>query len=61
MNSLLLIDISYGDIKINKMKSLFITLGMTIDIVVVVSPVSITGEVKNMIEGQFASLGANSL
>ena len=61
MNPLLSIDISYRAIKSNKVRSFLTTLGIIIGVAAVISLVSITGGAKNMIEGQLASLGANSL
>ena len=61
MNPLLSIDISYRAIRSNKVRSFLTTLGIIIGVAAVISPVSITGGAKNMIEGQLASLGANSL
>ena len=61
MNPLLSIEISYRAIKSNKIKSFLTTLGITIGVAAVISLVSITGRAKDMIEGQLASLGANSL
>ncbi len=61
MNPLLSIEISYRAIKSNKMRSFLTTLGIIIGVAAVISLVSITGGAKNMIEGQLASLGANSL
>ena len=61
MNPLLSIDISYRAIRSNKMRSFLTTLGIIIGVAAVISLVSITGGAKNMIEGQLASLGANSL
>ena len=61
MNPLLSVDISYRAIKSNKVRSFLTTLGIIIGVAAVISLVSITGGAKNMIEGQLASLGANSL
>ena len=61
MNPLLSIDISYRAIRSNKVRSFLTTLGIIIGVAAVISLVSITGGAKNMIEGQLASLGANSL
>ena len=61
MNPLLSVEISYRAIKSNKVRSFLTTLGIIIGIAAVISLVSITGGAKNMIEGQLASLGANSL
>lgn len=61
MNPLLSIDISYRAIRSNKVRSFLTTLGIIIGVATVISLVSITGGAKNMIEGQLASLGANSL
>ena len=61
MNPFLSIDISYRAIRSNKVRSFLTTLGIIIGVVAVISLVSITGGAKNMIEGQLASLGANSL
>lgn len=61
MNPLLSIEISYRAIKSNKIRSFLTTLGITIGGAAVISLVSITGRAKDMIEGQMASLGANSL
>ena len=61
MNPLLSVDISYRAIKSNKVRSFLTTLGIIIGIAAVISLVSITDGAKNMIEGQLASLGANSL
>ena len=61
MNPLLSIEISYRAIKGNKVRSFLTTLGIIIGVAAVISLVSITGGAKNMIEGQLASLGANSL
>ena len=61
MNPLLLVDISYRAIKSNKVRSFLTTLGIIIGVAAVISLVSITGGAKNMIEGQLASLGSNSL
>ena len=61
MNPLLSIEISYRAIKSNKVRSFLTTLGIIIGVAAVISLVSITGGAKNMIEGQLASLGANSL
>ena len=61
MNPLLSIDISYRAIKSNKVRSFLTTLGIIIGVAAVISLVSITGGAKKMIEGQLASLGANSL
>ena len=61
MNPLLLVNISYRAIKSNKVRSFLTTLGIIIGVAAVISLVSITGGAKNMIEGQLASLGANSL
>lgn len=61
MNPLLSIGISYRAIKSNKVRSFLTTLGIIIGVAAVISLVSITGGAKNMIEGQLASLGANSL
>ncbi len=61
MNPLLSVEISYRAIKSNKMRSFLTTLGIIIGIAAVISLVSITDGAKNMIEGQLASLGANSL
>ena len=61
MNPLLSIDISYRAIKSNKVRSFLTTLGIIIGVAAVISLVSITGGAKNMIEGQLASLGSNSL
>ena len=50
-------------IRSNKVRSFLTTLGIIIGVALqaVISLVSITGRAKNMIEGQLASLGANSL
>ena len=61
MNPLLSIDISYRAIRSNKVRSFLTTLGIIIGVAAVISLVSITGGAKKMIEGQLASLGANSL
>ena len=61
MNPILSIGISYRAIKSNKIRSFLTTLGIIIGVAAVISLVSITGGAKNMIEGQLASLGANSL
>ena len=61
MNPLLSVDISYRAIKSNKVRSFLTTLGIIIGVAAVISLVSITGGAKKMIEGQLASLGANSL
>ena len=61
MNLLLSVGISYRAIKSNKVRSFLTTLGIIIGVAAVISLVSITGGAKNMIEGQLASLGANSL
>ena len=61
MNPLLSIGISYRAIRSNKVRSFLTTLGIIIGVAAVISLVSITGGAKNMIEGQLASLGANSL
>ncbi len=61
MNPILSIDISYRAIRSNKVRSFLTTLGIIIGVAAVISLVSITGGAKNMIEGQLASLGANSL
>ena len=61
MNPLLSIDISYRAIRSNKVRSFLTSLGIIIGVAAVISLVSITGGAKNMIEGQLASLGANSL
>ena len=61
MNPLLSIGISYRAIKSNKVRSFLTTLGIIIGVAAVISLVSITGGAKNMIEGQLASLGSNSL
>ena len=61
MNPLLSVEISYRAIKSNKVRSFLTTLGIIIGVAAVISLVSITGGAKNMIEGQLASLGANSL
>ena len=61
MNPLLSIDISYRAIKSNKLRSFLTTLGIIIGVAAVISLVSITDGAKNMIEGQLASLGTNSL
>ena len=61
MNPLLSIDISYRAIRSNKVRSFLTTLGIIIGVAAVISLVSITGGAKIMIEGQLASLGANSL
>ena len=61
MNPILSIEISYRAIKSNKVRSFLTTLGIIIGVAAVISLVSITGGAKNMIEGQLASLGANSL
>ena len=61
MNPLLSIEISYRAIKGNKVRSFLTALGIIIGVAAVISLVSITGGAKNMIEGQLASLGANSL
>ena len=61
MNPLLSVGISYRAIKSNKVRSFLTTLGIIIGVAAVISLVSITGGAKNMIEGQLASLGANSL
>ena len=61
MNPLLSVDISYRAIKSNKVRSFLTTLGIIIGVAAVISLVSITGGAKNMIEGQLASLGSNSL
>ena len=61
MNPILSIGISYRAIKSNKVRSFLTTLGIIIGVAVVISLVSITGGAKNTIEGQLASLGANSL
>ena len=61
MNPLLSVDISYRAIRSNKVRSFLTTLGIIIGVAAVISLVSITGGAKNMIEGQLASLGANSL
>ena len=61
MNPLLSIDISYRAIRSNKVRSFLTTLGIIIGVAAVISLVSITGGAKDMIEGQLASLGANSL
>ncbi len=61
MNPLLSIDISYRAIKSNKLRSFLTTLGIIIGVAAVISLVSITDGAKKMIEGQLASLGANSL
>lgn len=61
MDPLLSINISYRAIKSNKVRSFLTTLGIIIGVAAVISLVSITGGAKNMIEGQLASLGANSL
>lgn len=61
MNPLLSINISYRAIRSNKVRSFLTTLGIIIGVAAVISLVSITGGAKNMIEGQLASLGANSL
>lgn len=61
MNPLLSIEISYRAIKSNKIRSFLTTLGIIIGVAAVISLVSITGRAKDMIEGQLASLGANSL
>ena len=61
MNPLLSIDISYRAIKSNKVRSFLTTLGIIIGVAAVISLVSITSGAKKMIEGQLASLGANSL
>ena len=58
MNPLLSVDISYGAIKSNKVRSFLTTLGIIIGVAAVISLVSITGE---HVEGQLASLGVNSL
>lgn len=61
MNPLISVGISYRAIKSNKVRSFLTTLGIIIGVAAVISLVSITGGAKNMIEGQLASLGANSL
>ena len=61
MNPLLSIAISYRAIRSNKVRSFLTTLGIIIGVAAVISLVSITGGAKNMIEGQLAALGANSL
>ena len=61
MNPLISVDISYRAIKSNKIRSFLTTLGIIIGVAAVISLVSITGGAKKMIEGQLASLGANSL
>ena len=61
MNPLLSLNISYRAIKSNKIRSFLTVLGIIIGVAAVISLVSITGGAKNMIEGQLASLGANSL
>ena len=61
MNPLLSINISYRAIRSNKVRSFLTTLGIIIGVAAVISLVSITGGAKKMIEGQLASLGANSL
>lgn len=61
MNPSLLVEISYRAIKSNKVRSFLTTLGIIIGVAAVISLVSITDGAKNMIEGQLASLGANSL
>lgn len=61
MNPLFSIGISYRAIRSNKVRSFLTTLGIIIGVAAVISLVSITGGAKNMIEGQLASLGANSL
>ena len=61
MNPLLSIAISYRAIRSNKMRAFLTTLGIIIGVAAVISLVSITGGAKNMIEGQLAALGANSL
>lgn len=61
MNPLFSIGISYRAIRSNKVRAFLTTLGIIIGVAAVISLVSITGGAKNMIEGQLASLGANSL
>ena len=61
MNPLFSIGISYRAIRSNKVRSFLTTLGIIIGVAAVISLVSITGGAKNMIEGQLAALGANSL
>lgn len=61
MNPLISVEISYRAIRSNKVRSFLTTLGIIIGVAAVISLVSITDGAKNMIEGQLASLGANSL
>ncbi len=61
MNPLFSIGISYRAIRSNKVRAFLTTLGVIVGVAAVISLVSITGGAKNMIEGQLASLGANSL
>ncbi len=61
MDAILSIGISYRAIRSNKVRSFLTTLGIIIGVAAVISLVSVTDGAKSMIEGQLASLGANSL